>query len=85
MLLKKILLLTSMVILMTASLTSAKRDRPPRDYSDKSVLYETYPQLSSPETDQCIQGLSNLLIWMGTNSTSRMMVLDSMHGIDDLG
>ena len=35
----------------------------------KADLYEKFPQLNSTDNDPCLNALSNLLIWMKTNTT----------------
>lgn len=54
-------------------------------YNNKSALYQAYPQLVSPETNACIQGISQLLINMYTEEHYSKMVSSSMHDLDDLG
>lgn len=58
--------------------------RKPRS-ADKSLLYQTYPQLVANTTDPCVQGLSQLLINMYSYQRYEKMVQASMHGLDDLG
>jgi hypothetical protein len=61
-----------------------RKPRAPKQ-ADKSLLYETYPQLIANTTSPCVQGLSQLLINMYTDPRYEMMVQSSMHGLDDLG
>ena len=52
---------------------------------DKAALYEKYPQLLSAETDPCVRGLNQLFINMRTQAIQEVMVLSTMHALNDLG
>lgn len=73
------LLVLSTTLALIFSLVCAS---PPKD---KSLLYKTFPQLTSPETDPCTRALADLMIYSRTNTTQRVQMMESMAGIADLG
>ena len=68
--------LAALVIVLLLSCTQAY-------YTDKSALYEKYPQLL--DTEPCYQGLNQLFINIRTQAPPQIMAQSSMHALDDLG
>ena len=73
--------LMNIIILLAACLATATQALT----TDKEALYKKYPQLLSAETDPCVRGINQLFINMGTANLQEVMVLSSMHGLNDLG